>query len=118
MALVGFWGALVVLGILQEGRGTPAPETCLFHRLVGHPCPTCGSTRVVLGFAQGSWGEALRLNPLVAVGLVLTGLWLGSRLLTGRALRLEASPRERTLLLLGGLVLLALNWLWVWRVQS
>ncbi|WP_243384462.1 DUF2752 domain-containing protein [Geothrix alkalitolerans] len=116
-ALVGCWLLLVLGGVLVERRGAPSVETCLFHRLSGHPCPTCGSTRVVLAFTRGDWTGALRLNPLVALGLGLVFLWLLTRLATGRTLHMTASLRERGALLAVGVTLLLANWIWVLQTQ-
>jgi hypothetical protein len=117
-ALVGAWGLLVLGGVLLEARGGPALETCLFHRFSGHPCPTCGGTRVVLAFVRGDWAGALRLNPLVALGLGAAGLGLLVRLASGRALRLDLSLRERGALLAAGVMLLLANWIWVLQTQT
>lgn len=117
VVLVGFWLLLVLAGVLAEQRGGPALETCLFHRLSGQPCPTCGSTRVVLAIGQGAWLAALRCNPMVALALPLGALWLGLRLSLGQALRVELSRRERSALLILALLALAANWVWVLRTQ-
>jgi hypothetical protein len=116
--LVGVWLVLVLGGVLLEQRGGPALETCLFQRMTGHSCPTCGSTRVVLGFLGGAWTAAFWANPLVAVGLVLGGLWLGIRLVSGRSLRLDLSPREQRVALILGLGALLTNWIWLLRHQA
>jgi hypothetical protein len=118
VVLVACWSLLVLGGVLLEQRGAPALDTCLLHRLSGHPCPTCGSTRVVLDLVHGAWLEALRLNPLVTLGLVSGGGWLALRLLTGRALKVLWSPRERLGALLLGLAALLANWVWVLRTQG
>jgi len=109
---------LVLIGVLLERQGGPVLETCLLHRLSGHPCPTCGSTRVVLGLGQGAWGEAFRFNPLVSLGLLLGAPVLGLRLATGRALRVELSAREQKVALGIGLAALLANWAWVLRTQA
>ncbi|MDP1831221.1 MAG: DUF2752 domain-containing protein [Geothrix sp.] len=116
--LAGFWVLLVLGGVLLESRGAPAQETCLLHRMTGQPCPTCGSTRVVLGFLSGGWAEAFLMNPLVASGLILGGLWFGIRLASGRTLHLELSPLERRVALVVGLGALLANWAWVLRHQA
>ena len=115
---LGLWLLLVALGILLERRGGQELETCLLHRLTGHPCPTCGSTRVVLGLGQGAWGEAFRFNPLVSLGLLLGAPILGLRLITARALRVELSSREQKVALGIGLAALLANWAWVLRTQA
>lgn len=118
VVLVGCWLLLVLAGVLLEQRGGPALETCVLHRLSGQPCPTCGSTRVVLALGQGAWLAALRCNPMVALGLPLGALWLGLRLSLGRALELNLSRQERSVLLGLGLAALAANWVWVLRTQG
>ena len=117
-ALAGLWLLLVLAGVLLEWDRGAGMETCLVHRLTGHPCPTCGSTRVVVAFARGAWPEAFRLNPLVALGLLLGGLWLAVRLATGRTPRVALSPRERSWLLVAGVAALLANWAWVLRAQA
>ena len=118
VGLVAGWLLLVLGGVLLERQGAPELETCLFHRLTAHPCPTCGSTRVVLAVTRGAWRAALGANPLVAAGLALGGLLLSVRLATGWTPRLEATARERSLLLAAGLAVLLANWAWVWRTQA
>lgn len=108
----------MLVGVLLERWGAPAQETCLLHRLTGHPCPTCGSTRVVLGFLQGQWLQAFRMNPFVATGLVAGGVWLALRLVLARGLRAELSSGEQRAALGLGLALLLANWIWVLRTQS
>jgi len=114
----GSWLLLVLLGVLMERQGGPALETCLLHRLSGHPCPTCGSTRVVLGLGRGAWLEAFRFNPLVALGLLLGTTGLVLRLATGRTLRTELTARDQKVALVTGLMALLANWAWVLRTQA
>ena len=118
VVLVGTWLLLVLMGVLLERAGVAVGETCLLQRLTQHPCPTCGSTRVLLGLAEGDWRGALRVNPLVALGLDAGLLWLGVRLVSGRVPRFECSRLERHLLLALGVVILLANWVWVLRVQA
>lgn len=116
--LVACWSLLVLGGVLLEQRGAPILETCLFRRLSSHPCPTCGSTRVVLDLVHGAWLEALRLNPMVTLGLVSGCGWLALRLLSGRSLKALWSPRERLGAVLLGLAAILANWVWVLRTQG
>jgi hypothetical protein len=115
---LGTWLLLVLLGVLLEQRGGPVLETCLLHRLTGHPCPTCGSTRVVQGLGQGAWRAAFQFNPLVALGLLLGAAGLALRLVTGRMLRVELSSLEQKVALATGLLALLGNWAWVLRTQG
>ena len=118
MGLSLFWLLLVLGGVFLERWGAPTLETCFFHRLTSHPCPTCGSTRAVLALGQGHWGAALAQNPLMTLGLLPGGATLVFRLLSRRRLRLELGSRELLVLVLGGVGLLLLNWAWVLRRQG
>ncbi|UCD76529.1 MAG: DUF2752 domain-containing protein [Phycisphaerales bacterium] len=60
------------------------PSLCLFHRVTGLPCPTCGTTRMVLALGQGRPVDALLLNPLTFAALMLAVIWLVLRLGFGR----------------------------------
>lgn len=116
--LTACWLLLVLAGLLLDQWGGLAMDTCLLHRLSGHPCPTCGSTRVVQALSQGAWLAALRFNPMVALGLPLGALWLGIRLGLGRALEVDLSSRERSAALILGLGVLVANWVWILRTQG
>ena len=51
--------------------GLPWPG-CLFRRLTGMPCPTCGATRCAMALAHGDLLGAMRHNPLMFVCYGLT----------------------------------------------
>jgi hypothetical protein len=55
------------------------PGLCLFKRVTGIPCPSCGSTRSVLSILKGDFVEALLWNPfglIIMAILVLAPLWI------------------------------------------
>lgn len=62
------WGAVSlivgVVGILWPLRWAPR---CLFIRLTGYPCFTCGVTRSVKALASGRFMDAFRYQPLMVV---------------------------------------------------
>lgn len=60
-------GALVALAHLL------GVEVCPVKRLIGLPCPTCGSTRAVFLAARGDFAGAFAMQPLVS-SLLLVGL--------------------------------------------
>lgn len=111
------WLLLVAWVWWLEQRTGITPETCLVHAVLGVPCPTCGSTRVVVRLLAGHPFEAWRLNPLVFLGLAGGTVALAARLTTGWWFRIELDPRARAWLPAGGVALLLANWAWVLRVQ-
>ena len=114
LAVVTAWGLLVAAGAWVEARAGIPLETCLFRRVTGHPCPTCGGTRMILALLHGRFVEAAAFNPFLFVCLLGGASILGARLVSGRAFMLEASAREQSLLLAAGVGFLLLNWAWVW----
>lgn len=49
--------------------------TCPFHWLTGLNCPFCGAQRMVVELLHGHIVEAFWLNPGLAVGAPLAGVW-------------------------------------------
>jgi len=115
---VGF-GLAVLAGVGGLFRLLPArfSPPCGFHLAFGHPCPSCGVTRMGWAMMRGDLVGALRLHPFFFVVLSSFGLWFAAGLvlrLAGRDLFLVLSPREER----WGWVLFAvaflLNWVYLW----
>ncbi len=67
LIVVGTWAALLLTGAaLSRSSGVEMPS-CLFRRVAGQPCATCGGTRATMYLLHGQAGSALRMNPLVTV---------------------------------------------------
>jgi hypothetical protein len=89
------------------------PATCLFRRLTGWPCPSCGLTRATCALAHGQWREAEHFNlaaiPLAFLGLAwLAGLMWG--LWSNRPVLAPAWRRSRRVLAAAIVALMATAW--------
>lgn len=78
------WVALGMLGLaliaftLQQSGPSALPwlPPCLFHRLTGLHCPSCGMTRAMWAGLNGNFAQAFRFNPLLVILLPLAALAL------------------------------------------
>lgn len=92
---------------------------CLFHRLTGVPCMTCGATRATAMLLQGDVLGAVRLQPLATLGGVIVGLAFAvysAVLIVGRrVVRVRLEPHEGRVLWMTLLMLAVLNWIYLVR---
>jgi len=100
-----------------HGQGV---SLCLFHRLTGLPCLTCGSTRAAAALLAGDVSAALRLQPLAVAAAISGAAAYGAHtyflLARRRYVTLRLQPHERRFALAAALSLAALNWAYlVWR---
>ena len=112
VALGIVWAALVVVFVLVKPAGTEA-TLCLFRNATGLPCPTCGSTRAALAVADGRLLEAVVLNPLMAIAVLVGVVWLTVRVGFARRIQLDLTGPARGLAWGAMALLLAANWVWV-----
>ncbi len=93
------WGTVLFV-LLAAARLLPARlftwYRCPFRHVTGLPCPTCGVTRATLHAVRSDWLGALELNPLGAIGLGLSMLYVGyaAVVVMGRLPRLRPSFRH------------------------
>jgi hypothetical protein len=60
-------------------HNSSTPEICLFKKITGMPCPSCGSTHALVYLLQGKFGDAFAANPLgivLALALVVVPFWI------------------------------------------
>jgi uncharacterized protein DUF2752 len=105
LTAAGFWLAL----------GLPWP-VCVFHRLTGLPCVTCGMTRCGIEFFHGHFFAALKWNPLVFAllcGVIAFDFYaLAMLAMGGPRLRIVLRDAEKRYLRAIIVAVLALNWLY------
>ena len=86
------------------------PSVCMFYRLTGLPCPSCGMTRSVLALTHLDFHTAMIFNPLGPVFVGFFILWWGLSVYhmgTGRRVRLlEWAGSHVSLLAIIGTVVL------------
>lgn len=96
--------------------GLPFP-VCMFRKLTGIPCATCGCTRSLAAWADLDPGRAFLLNPLFFCVCLVLMFWLGTsglERLSGRTLLPNLRNGIRRVFKWRlGLALLAVNWLYL-----
>lgn len=110
--------ALVALATsISRTHGGGVPALCAFRRITHHPCPGCGTTRMVLAAGGGNWRQAAAYNPL-AFGLLVVGLGLlGVRVLFRRRVVWITSVFSRRLLTVVLILAVLANWLYLLAVS-
>jgi hypothetical protein len=115
--LVGY----IWLGInFFDHEGHADFTVCIFKSITGVPCPSCGITRSVLQILHGNWIDAILINPLglmVIVILVTIPIWIAADFYLKNASLVYVFKRVETLLrtkavYLPLLLLCLLNWYW------
>ena len=104
---------MLIATVIDPDRPLPT-EVCLWNRVTGWPCPTCGLTRALCHAMRGEWAASLRFHPagvLVVVGLAGWALWSACEAWRGQPI-LQAARRSsfRILLSIGAAVSLA-SWI-------
>jgi hypothetical protein len=114
---------LVILGVLASVAVLllhvhQLPFTvCLFKRMTGLPCVTCGGTRALARLVAFDLSGAFAMNPLVTLGLLsvlpwaAADLWLWWR--RRGALSVEIVPAARDFLMWAALGAGLANWAWL-----
>jgi len=113
VAIAVVWAGLVATAyFLREMTGSDI-QLCLFRRMTGVPCPTCGSTRAVVSLAQGHPIDALAFNPMMVAGGLSALIWLVVCAVNGPSRRPPWSMRARRWAWVLGVAIVLGNWVWV-----
>jgi hypothetical protein len=101
--------ALVGAVLLPDRAVRDGPVLCLFRRITGRPCPSCGLTRSWQALGHGRLGDSIAFHPLGPL-TVIAALWLAID--GGAERRLErAGPRWRPYAAAGWIAA------WLWRLN-
>jgi len=104
--------------ILWFKLALPRP-VCLFHSITHHPCLTCGATRCLIAFCNGSFTTSFYWNPLVffaLIGIILFDLYALIVLLFNLPrIDLCASKAITRKIRVFALLALATNWIYLWK---
>ncbi len=96
------------------------PGVCLFKRVTGVPCPSCGSTRSVLSILKGDFLAGILLNPfgiIIVLILLVFPVWIIYDVLSRRDTLFNAYNRtelflKRKWIAIPAILLVLLNWIW------
>lgn len=96
------------------------PGVCLFKRVTGVPCPSCGSTRSVLSFLKGDFAGAFFLNPfgiIILLILLVLPVWISYDLISRKSTLYHFYNRtehflQRKWIAISAILLVLLNWVW------
>ena len=89
---------------------------CAFRTFTGCPCPTCGSTRVVLNLFNLDICSAFHYNPLfflLSIIFIVWTLYGFYMLFSGKHIELALSKKEGLFFRFGLAILFLLNWVYL-----
>ena len=106
--------AVLLCGAALVDPNHPLPiDFCLWRRLTGFPCPTCGLTRAICHALRGDWSASLNLHPagvLVVAGLAGWALWSALETWRGEPIHETARDLAGLALLRAGVTVSAIAW--------
>jgi len=111
--------ALLLIAVLVAVLHGCGVQICLFRRLTGWPCLTCGSMRAATALVSGDLVGAVFMQPLaVAGGLSLFVCWsvyTAALFLFQRVITFQLTAKERNVCWLVTGSLAIFNWLYLVR---
>ena len=118
--LLGYF--LILQAIYNTKAGLHKSEIgfCVFKKVTGLPCPSCGGTRAVLLLLQGKLIQSILLNPigcLILIYLLVAPIWLlVDFFYKKKSLEIFYKKVEfvfkKKLVMLGLITLIIINWIW------
>ena len=113
-------GAVLLIALPVSVLHVSGVRVCLFHRLTGLPCLTCGSTRALAALAAGDVAGSFGQQPLAVAATLALGAGFAVHTFFLVAVRrrvfVRIEPKEWRVAGLALAVLALLNWVYlVWR---
>ena len=113
------WGPMALLfiitaGLFRDFLGLLPP--CIFHRLTGIPCLTCGATRSLIALSQFDIASSFLLNPMLllfAVGIIAFSLVSLYSLISKKGVAIKLNQGHKKALRIGIIVLFITNWVYL-----
>ncbi len=69
---LGLAGQLwIAYSYIKLEKQEEAFNTCIFNRLTGLPCPSCGTIHSIVSIVHGNFRQALADNPLGFIGILI-----------------------------------------------
>ena len=68
-------GAILSFAAITDPNRPLPIDLCLWHRLTGYNCLTCGLTRSVCHAIRGDWSGSFALHPAGVLALALLAAW-------------------------------------------
>ena len=105
---------LAAAGLYKDFLGLLPP--CLFHRITGLPCLTCGATRSVVSLSGFKIASSFIYNPFMAIflaAILLFSTVKAAGFLFKREIILELTGGEKKGFRIAVLSLIILNWIYL-----
>jgi len=111
--IVCLWLCLDATVIFLSSYWDYPVQLCLFKRITGFACPTCGLTRGTLSLLHGHIIRAWLYNPLLfSVFGVFSGLTV-VRVIFSLGIKIELTKKDRLFIWIIAIVLFFINWMYV-----
>jgi len=115
IVVVAAWLGLIAATVAAARAFGREISVCVFRRLTGLPCPTCGMTRGALSMLRGEVLAGWAYNPLMFTLLGLAAAATLARAALARKLEVRMTRRERRLAWAALAALVLLNWAYLIR---
>lgn len=107
---LALWGVIAFMAVIDQ---PPKLWICIFHRLSGLPCPSCGMTRALFAAAHFKFREAFAwhpIGPMLFAAAIVALLIFAIESAIGRSL-IPIGEREIKVMLISFVVCMLLCWI-------